>query len=69
MANELYTFRKYDWLDMKREVQELFEHIAYLDNCSVGKTEDFNNEIYAMLRCVSRLKSILGFQYLFPRDD
>lgn len=66
--NSLYTFCRWDYNDMKSEVQELFEHIAYLDNCSVGKTSDFQREIDAMLLNVSKLKSILGFKYLFPRD-
>lgn len=68
MEQTLFTFRKYDYLDMKRELQELFEHTMYLDSCSVGKTTFFQNELNAMFRNIEKIRSILNVKYLFPAD-
>lgn len=69
MENNLYTFRKYDYLDMKMELMELFEHIAYIDNCSVGKTDDMERELRAIYNNINKIRSILSVKYLFPVDN
>lgn len=66
MEKTLYTFTKFDYLDMKFELQELFEIVSYLDNCSSGQTDDFKESMKHIYLRIDRIKSILNFKYLFP---
>lgn len=66
MSQNLFTFRGIDYLDMKTELQELFEVLSYLDNCSMGKTEDFQRSIDHCFLNIQRIRSILDVKYLFP---
>ena len=66
MEKTLYTFRKFDYLDLVRDVQELFELISYLDNCSLGQTEDMKSTLVSCYYRINELKRILNFNYLFP---
>lgn len=62
----LYTFRKSDYIDMIVNVQELFEHLSYLDSCSFGKTDDMQRCLDASQNCIDRLKTTLDFKFLYP---
>lgn len=68
MEKTLFTFRKWDYQDMKVNLQELFQLVAYLDDCSVGKTEDMQKTLDAIYTRIRQIQGTLNVKYLFPSE-
>ena len=53
---------------MKVNLQELFQLVAYLDDCSIGKTEDMQNTLNAIYTRIRQIQGTLNVKYLFPSE-